>query len=587
MRQEDKEMHKISRRQFVTGAAASVAAVTAGGVLAGCAPKVATTQAPIPTAEAVTAVPVVAANDAPVTMNAALASTKWSFEIPPAPIADSDIASTVTSDIIVVGSGTAGLVCANSAVENGAKVVLISASKGNISRGGSNHAMNSKVMKAANITPVGTDLFFRNQLTMAGYHLDQEKWWKFAKNSEESMDWLIDKMEAAGYKTVLELSNIEPGDPKDVPVGSHSWIGDKVTASGSGQQFVVDTLAKLAQAAGVQIIYQMVAEQLVRENNNTGRVTAVIAKGADGKYIKYIGTKAIVLATGDFSADKEMMAKYCPRVLPLLDDTGDQGYENAFKMGGIYKGDGQKMGLWIGAAWQKSTPNAPMIGGGAGPAPLAYGSHLGLCVNKYGHRYSNEDNSSTYAGESMLLQPERKVYAIWGTNYAQDAAPWHSFGQIYGDPAIPVDEVIAGWETSVKNKSMVKADTIEGVISALGLPAADAKATVDRYNQFCASGVDEDFFKRKELLVPIGTGPFYGQQGGLMFLTVLGGLRTNINMQVCDDNDQPIPGLYNIGTMVGDYFGNTYNFLVQGNNLGANCVTFGYTTGRDIAKGTV
>lgn len=69
-----------------------------------------------------------------------------------------------------------------------------------------------------------------------------------------------------------------------------------------------------------------------------------------------------------------------------------------------------------------------------------------------------------------------------------------------------------------------------------------------------------------------------------MFLTVLGGLRTNINMQVCDSNEQPILGLYNVGTMVGDYFANEYNFLTFGHNLGANCVTFGYLTGKFIAN---
>ena len=55
-----------------------------------------------------------------------------------------------------------------------------------------------------------------------------------------------------------------------------------------------------------------------------------------------------------------MMAKYCPIALPLLNDAGDQGYNNGFKTGGLYPGDGQKMGLWIGAAWQRTYP-APML----------------------------------------------------------------------------------------------------------------------------------------------------------------------------------------------------------------------------------
>jgi fumarate reductase flavoprotein subunit len=569
---------EISRRNFIKGAAV----VAGGGILASCAPQLAAT----PTTAAA---PTASAPVTPGVVNAAtVAAQKWEFEIPPAPIADSQITNTVTTEIVVIGAGTAGLVLANSALENGAKVVVIAASKGNISRGGSNHAMNSKVMQKSGYPIPDTDTLLRRELMNAGFNVDQAKWWKFGKNSEEAMNWLIDKMEAAGFKTVLEIGATEPNNgPMTMPIGSHSWIGKDITTSGTGQQLVVDQLATLAKAAGVQIFYQTVAEQLVRENNNTGRVTAVIAKGADGKYTKYVGTKAIVMAMGDFSADKEMMAKYCPVGLPTLDSTGDQGYDTGMKIGGLYKGDGQKMGLWIGAAWQKTVPNCPMILGGPGPGPAPYSAHPGLVVNKNGIRYGNEDCTFAFAAFSQLHQPEMKSYAIWGTNFAQAAAPWVIQGQVWGDPPKPVADVIVGWETSVKNKAYVKADTVEGVISALGLPADVTKATVDRYNTLAKNGVDEDFLKRKELLIPVDTGPFYGAASTKpVFLTVLGGLRTNINMQVCDANDQPIPGLYNLGTMVGDYFNNIYNFIVEGNNLGANCVTFGYTTGREIAKGT-
>ena len=82
--------------------------------------------------------------------------------------------------------------------------------------------------------------------------------------------------------------------------------------------------------------------QLVREDNNAGRVSAVIAKTPEGTYTRYVGTKAIVLATGDFK-DEEMVEKYCPWVLPFVKEGG-----------GVYSGDGHKMALWVGAAWQKT-----------------------------------------------------------------------------------------------------------------------------------------------------------------------------------------------------------------------------------------
>ena len=61
-------------------------------------------------------------------------------------------------------------------------------------------------------------------------------------------------------------------------------------------------------------------------------------------------------------------------------------------------------------------------------------------------------------------------------------------------------------------------------------------------------------------------------------------MRTNQFMQVCDGGDEPIPGLYNIGTMTGDPLANAYTLQIPGLNLGMNCVAFGYPTGKRIAE---
>lgn len=580
----EKRSRAISRRDFVKSAAAGVAAVTAGTVLAGCAPK--TTPPETAGQAAPTAAACAAAGEV---MSAEMAAKKWSFEIPPAPIADSEIANTVTADVIVVGSGISGLTVANSAAENGAKVVLISASSGVIYRGGSFHAANSKVMQAKKVEPYDVGQFFKREMACNSFNIDENKWYRFYNNSEEAMNWLIDKMTAAGYTCTLELDNQDPNNgPMNAPAGSHAFISDKMKLTGLGAQFVAETLAKTAEASGVQIIYKMAAQQLVREDNNTGRVTAVIAKAEDGKFTKYVGTKAIVLATGDFSGNKEMMAKYCPWAIPLLHDIDTVNYDNTFKFGGLFPEDGQKMGLWIGAAWQKTFPNAPMIQGSWIAANQPYGGHRGLLVNKNGLRYSNEDANGPFSGIAQMHQPEMKAYAIWGANYAQDGAPWYSFGMEYGADPVDPQVIVEGWEKSVNAGTYVKADTVEEVISKLGLPAEATKATIDHYNELAKTGVDTDFHKRKELLAPISTAPFYGGEALIPdFLTVLGGLRTNLDMQVCDENNQPIPGLFNVGTMIGDYYANAYTFGVAGNNYGGNCLTFGYLTGRAIAKGEI
>lgn len=77
--------------------------------------------------------------------------------------------------------------------------------------------------------------------------------------------------------------------------------------------------------------------------------------------------------------------------------------------------------------------------------------------------------------------------------------------------------------------------------------------------------------------------PFYaGILHEIRFLTMLVGPRTNADMQICDEDDIPIPGLCGVGTMAGDMFSGFYSYRMAGQNYGS-CLTFGYLTGRYIA----
>ncbi len=499
---------------------------------------------------------------------------KYSFEIPPPPIAAAEIKETITAEIVIIGAGTSGLVCANAAAENGAKVVVIASSSAPVGRGGSNHALNTRLTRKLGIkSDVGKE--FKDEMKCHSYRVDQDKWLLWANKSGEAMDWLIDKMEAAGLQTVLELGNTDPDGIMTMYPGSHSWLGGDIKEAGKGQQLVVNTLAKTARDRGVQIFYNTTAVQLVRKDNNTGRVSAVIAKTPQGTYTAYAGTKAIVLATGDFK-DEEMVEKYCPWVLPLVKAGG-----------GVYRGDGHKMALWVGAAWQKTVPNAPNIIAQVGPETQPYRAFTGLLVNKNALRYGNEDRIGSFAGIAQMQQPDTTIFAIWDSRYAERAAPWTPFGSYYGGPPqIPVQAVIDEWEADVKSGRKVKADTIDALAQKLALPAAALKATVEKYNGFCRTGIDSDYYKRKDLLIPVDTAPFYGQMSKSPWLLFIsGGLRTNIKMQVLDKNERVIPGLYAVGTIVGDMYSNIYTFLEPGQNLGANCVTFGYLVGKSIATG--
>lgn len=127
-----------------------------------------------------------------------------------------------------------------------------------------------------------------------------------------------------------------------------------------------------------------------------------------------------------------------------------------------------------------------------------------------------------------------------GANRAEAGGPWGAINYPHGE-YFTTEEVIERWDTDADGFGIVKADTREEVISKLGLPAATID-TVERYNKMCEAGVDTDFYKTADKLISIGAddGPFYGASFSPGFLTSLGGLRTDSDLRVLDENDQPI-----------------------------------------------
>ena len=104
---------------------------------------------------------------------------------------------------------------------------------------------------------------------------------------------------------------------------------------------------------------------------------------------------------------------------------------------------------------------------------------------------------------------------------------------------------------------------------------------IEAYNADCAAGVDSAFHKYPELMIPVSKAPFYGAVSDTsFFLTILGGLRTDENMRVRDEDDNPIEGLYNVGSMAGDMFSDAqYTYMIPGFTYGSN-LTLSYLTGQ-------
>ena len=174
---------EMSRRSFVKGAGAGAVAL---GVAAQAAPAAGVA------AEA-----------------EAAQAPRYSFEVPPTPVDETNIVDTVDCDILVVGAGISGLCLATRAAElsQGADdIVLISASSKHVERGGSFHGVNTKVQQAYGIeyTPQTMGKLMKVENLCHGFRNDFRKWSRWIQNSAESMNWLIDKMTSYGAEVTLE-----------------------------------------------------------------------------------------------------------------------------------------------------------------------------------------------------------------------------------------------------------------------------------------------------------------------------------------------------------------------------------------------
>jgi len=488
-----------------------------------------------------------------------------------------------SADVVVVGEGLAGLSTALSAAEQGLKVLIVTASKEPVGRGGAVHASFSRLMKEQGYERQEVEKFYLEELASQSYQVDQRKWYRFYNHSEEAMNWIMDHLEGSGIKVVLEISNQDdPESPTNQPVGTHGFMVPGSKLAGSGIKYALQVMEDHFKALGGEVFRQHIARRLVREEDGERRVTGVIAQSPDGSSVLFEAGTAVVLATGDFSANPDMMQRYCPAFAKYFTNR-EVNYDAGMITKGLYRGEGHQMALEAGAAWQKTFPNAVMIQGSRIGSHMPNGSHRGLRLNVRGERFCNEDCNGAYTAITVLREPEQKAWGIWDHAYAGKLEFFAMGGTREAKP-LTKEQIYAVWDRFIKAGRIVKADTLEELFEQIGIPVEKGLAQVRRYNELCEKGVDEDFHKKAKYLQTIKDGPFYaGILHDFYFLTVLGGPRTNADMQICDEQDDPIPGLYGVGTIAGDMFADCYNYRIAGHNYGC-CLTFGYLTGRKLAE---
>jgi fumarate reductase flavoprotein subunit len=458
-------------------------------------------------------------------------------------------------DVAVVGTGAAGLCAALEASAAGASVLLI---EGSDTVGGSTRLSSGVVMgagtryqKAAGIEDASEDLF--------AFYMSTNHWKveppvvrALAENAGPTIDWLGDL--GVTFWDQIYFSGDEP------KARGHVVIGEG--------QAIVDTLhAEVRRRDNIEIAMGRRVNRLVVEG---GTVVGVAVDDDE------LGAGSVVLAMGGFGANPGLLDELIPEVRRLAGDFfwyvgADTSQGDAFELG---KAVGAQI-LGHGRCQMNVRPDFAHL-------PDAYLPGWLMMVNAHGRRFFNEMSPYSVTQPIFLGQPH-PIHAIFDEEAKQAAQPKSTFSM--KKVHIPG----ADWEDWVEpvidkmhaEGKVVRADTIEELAEAIGVPPASLAGAVTRYNADVEAGQDSMYLKEPSVMRPVATGPFYAVE---VRLTQLGltsvGLRIDAGARVVGEASAPVPGLFAAGECTGGVLGDVY--MGSGNSL-ANCLTFGRIAGRSAA----
>lgn len=495
---------------------------------------------------------------------------KWgSWSIPPQPIAPEDVREVLETDVAILGAGIAGVTCALRTAESGASVIVLEKGASWSGRGGNIGVAASSFMKANGIENNFEELV-REWIKRCGNRCDERLVWLFFNHSAEAMDWLIDIVSPYGARPVLQGSAYQ-GDTYREYYGSHRFFDGPMAQKGmrAGAADAVYAMFNESLKLGVEYLFKTPAAQILKED---GKVTGVYAKKADGGYVLVRARSGVVIATGDIGGNAEM----CEDLSPLANHCPVKYTAGS--------GDGHRLGLWAGGSLED--PPFPMI---LHSQAYHFSNFCFLFVKPDGTRFMNEDNYVQGKCLAILRERASHAWSIVDSAWAEKVPGTLKYGGgiawgqdfVLGEPEFDVETEQKMFERGFSREHIVSADTPEELAEKMGVPVEAFVETLSRYNALCASGRDEDFGKRKELLIPIDKPPYYGLKYGPAVLAVVGGLRVDTNMRVLDEDGAAVEGLYAIGNAAGGRYGVDYPLIICGNSHGT-ALTFGYLLGAHL-----
>lgn len=178
------------------------------------------------------------------------------------------------------------------------------------------------------------------------------------------------------------------------------------------------------------------------------------------------------------------------------------------------------------------------------------------------------DSRSSYKINAALSQPEHTYYQIGGKAMPEFVKSQKDIRKYTRDDA-------------VEGGAIQEGATIEELAEKIGVPADNLRASIERYDELAAKGEDEDFGKSPEKFAntAIVEGPYYSIKRCAGILTCPGGMVTNERLQVLDNDNKVIPGLYVADNTVGRFYG--YDYPIHGFNI----IESGHSSGRAMTFG--
>ena len=515
---------------------------------------------------------------------------------------DLDFKEVVEADVAVVGLGVAGVAALRAAAEGGLKVVGIERTSNVCARSTDFAYFNTETARSIGIKDIFVPDLVNELMKQMCHKPDARILKRWAEHAGEAFDWYVAPYE--GFQFVADwggapededvvfaingdyfVGGVAPFDVYD-PVLDHerTWSAT-VEVNPYGHMPVLRRSFEVAVGTGnAEGRFDARAVALVVED---GAVAGVVYEDlAEGGYVKVLAAKGVVLATGGYSHNDALVAAYAPAIAAEPDAYVFDYPHIDVQDGFVDTGDGLIIAANAGAKVE--------------PAPHGLIAHsvlgdLGvdcfLMLNAEGERFINEEMTIDHFTNNIMNQPKNICFQVFDATWRDQLDKVQSgIGTFHGSAVN--DEKAA----SVAEWAYASGETVEELVAAMGFEgeaAEKAVAQINRYNELCEKGLDEDFGKRPERLFPVATPPFYAikfdpytmreGRSAMRLLSTAGGLVTNPAANCLDGNDDPIPGLYAVGNCQGGRFYGNYPCTVAGMSHSI-ALTYGYLVGKQLAE---